>query len=248
MIKEIKTALQTLGMDIAILQNWKKLYDKTKKQLPAVTTKYQSAKKALREADTKLSRLEQLMVAGVEWNREEQKEIQNILKQLKKLKNLVCHEFLVSKEDKEFHLILNTILKLGAKICKRKEDRLLLKSEIENILALIRENLEKEQPDLLMLSFFYLQHNDTELVNLPPTERLKKISQVYQDAFLDPLCDTLTIAIDKADCMKSDLESRNDRKSARILKSTEVLFVNGNSQEEKEQKVQKLIKQLMNES
>ncbi len=245
MIKELKTALQTLGIDTTVLRNWQKLCAKTKKQLPAVTERYQSACNALIEVNTYMSRLEQLMVAGVDWSRNEQKEIQSILKQLKKLENSFHHEFLVSKEDKEFHLIYSTVIKLGIKICNRKEDRLLLKSEIENILALIHEDLEKEKPNLLILSFFYLQHSDSELVNLPPMERVKKISQVYEDVFIRPLCNMLEMAMEKANQLRPELEARKDRKSVRTLSDIEILWVHTNFQLGNKACARQLIEQLI---
>ena len=71
------------------------------------------------------------------------------------MQNNFDHEFLVSKEDQEFHSTYDTILRLGMKALNASDQKLLLQSEIENLLALLKENLEKEEPKIEALTFYY---------------------------------------------------------------------------------------------
>ena len=54
------------------------------------------------------------------------------------MQNNFDHEFLVNKEDQEFHSTYDTILRLGMKALNASDQKLLLQSEIENLLALLK--------------------------------------------------------------------------------------------------------------
>ena len=84
--------------------------------------------------------MEQMLIAEQTADR---KEFGRLLKDLRQMQNNFDHEFLVSKEDQEFHSTYDTILRLGMKALNASDQKLLLQSEIENLLALLKENLEK---------------------------------------------------------------------------------------------------------
>ena len=115
---------------------------------------------------------------------------------MKKRKNTYIHEFLVSKEDKDFHLTYETMIKLIDQFDGSGDHAIILQSETENLLAMIKEDLEKEIPDMLALTYFYIVGSDRELVDLPPKERLEKIKRVYEMEFIRPMERQLTIAKD----------------------------------------------------
>mgnify|MGYP000787048453 CR=1 FL=1 len=103
------------------------------------------------------------------------------------MQNNFDHEFLVSKEDQEFHSTYDTILRLGMKALNASDQKLLLQSEIENLLALLKENLEKEEPKIEALTFYYQLGSDQELAQLPPAEKLEKITYFYEHEFRQPI-------------------------------------------------------------
>ena len=79
--------------------------------------------------------MEQMLIAEQTADR---KEFGRLLKDLRQMQNNFDHEFLVSKEDQEFHSTYDTILRLGMKALNASDQKLLLQSEIENLLALLK--------------------------------------------------------------------------------------------------------------
>lgn len=223
-LKKLKTAMQAMDCDTAVLRNWQRSYEKARKQLPSVMERYHSARNTIVRVEDIMKQLEQKLIDVADWDRQELKELQSALKELKKMQNTFDHELLVSREDKEFHLTYDTILKLGAKMGSRHENRIILQSEIENILALLKEDLEKDRPDFFALSFFYLNHTDKDLIDLPPVERLERIDDIYQTEFLDLLCSPLTRAIVKSDGLQDSLEHADDRKARRVSEEIRILW------------------------
>ena len=104
------------------------------------------------------------------------------------MQNNFDHEFLVSKEDQEFHSTYDTILRLGMKALNASDQKLLLQSEIENLLALLKENLEKEEPKIEALTFYYQLGSDQELAQLPPAEKLEKLHISMNMSFGSRFC------------------------------------------------------------
>ena len=186
-IRQLKKALQAAGCDMAVVKKWQRQLEWTRKQRPSVYAAYMEARSALVHADTYLKQVQQLLTGKEAWTKERFRELSGIRKELKKLENVFDHEFLVSRDDKEFHLTYQSILKQMDKFDGTDDMRIFLLSEVENILALIREDLEKERPDAAVLAFFYLGHTDAELTALPPVGRLVHISSVYEKEFLQPI-------------------------------------------------------------
>jgi hypothetical protein len=95
----------------------------------------------------------------------------------------------VSQDDKDFYLTYQSILRLADSFDGKNDNRILLLSEVENLLGRLAENLEKEQPDPVRLTYFYYKHRDAELSELPAAGKLIRISNVYEEEFLQPLLD-----------------------------------------------------------
>ncbi len=245
-LKELKTALQTLDCDMALVRSWQKAYEKTKKQLPGVRSRYDSAHSAAVLAKQDMELLEQQMKEPGAWSRERVKEFQSVIRELKKLQNAFDHEFVVSREDKELHLTYDTVLKLGMKAGEELEGNIILQSEIENAISLFQENLEKEAPDYFQLSFFYLNHSDADLVDLPPAERLKRVEEVFSEEFRLPMEELLTGACRKADTLRGTLESEKaaSRRAARISEELQILWNGRGEEAAPEERAGRLMKQL----
>ncbi len=246
--KELKTALQTLDCDMAFVKSWQKSYDKTRKLLPGVIGRYSAARSAAVQAESILERLEQSMKDKdtAVWSREQLREFQMHIRELKKLQNAFDHEFLVSKEDKELHLTYQTVIKLGAKLGEEMQQRIILQSEIENALSLLKENLEKEIPDYFQLGFFYLHDTDESLVDLPPSGRLERLRQNFETEFYAPMTKLLTDAIQKADTLKDTLETEQgkSRRADRISEELRVLWNKEGENVPPQERADRLVRQL----
>ena len=165
--------------------------------------------------------MEQMLIAEQTADR---KEFGRLLKDLRQMQNNFDHEFLVSKEDQEFHSTYDTILRLGMKALNAPDQKLLLQSETENLLALLKENLEKEEPKIEALTFYYQLGSDQELAQLPPAEKLEKITYFYEREFRQPILQLLENGISRAGQLKDIYEAATDRASRKKYEMLQVLF------------------------
>lgn len=209
----IREALLAAGCDKNKLKQWQKKYEKLLKQLPDMRKQYHNARTMTTRVEELAKGMEKWLVQETMVDRNGQKDIAEALKEMKRLQGSFDNEFLISREDREFHSTYDSILKLGLKALEQEDQRLLLQSEIENLLSMLRENLEKIRPDLTQLAFFYQGHTDEELVNLPPAERLEKVAQVYREELYTPIEELVLAAIPLADSRMEELLKRGDRKS-----------------------------------
>jgi hypothetical protein len=188
-VRELKRQMQTAGCDMPVVKKWQKQLDWIRRQQSGIYGEYRAARENLVRVDTAVRRMEQLLTEQKLWTKERMREIAELRKELKKLSNSFHHEFLVSREDKDFHMTYNSILRLANEFDGTNDERILLLSEVENLLAPLAENLEKEQPNPAALTYFYLNHKDAELSNLPASGKLIRLSTVYEEEFLQPLLD-----------------------------------------------------------
>lgn len=209
----IREALLAAGCDKGGLKLWQKKYERLIKQLPDMRKQYYNARTSTARVEELAKSMEKLIVQGAPADRSGQKNFAEALRELKRLQGSFDNEFLISREDREFHSTYDSILKLGLKALEQEDQRLLLHSEIENLLSLVRENLEKPRPDLTQLAFFYQGHTDGELVDLPPADRLEKLAQVYREEMYAPIEELVLAAIPLADSRMEELLKRSDRKS-----------------------------------
>ena len=179
-----------------VVKNWQRQLERMQKQYPVQCQQFDNARKSLLEVEAYAKNIEALLVRRDAWTPDKKRELFSIQKELKKRKNTYIHEFLVSKEDKDFHLTYETIVKLIDQFDGSGDHAIILQSETENLLAMIKEDLEKETPDMLALTYFYIVGSDRELVDLPPKERLEKIKRVYEMEFIRPMERQLAIAKD----------------------------------------------------
>ncbi|MCM1107050.1 MAG: hypothetical protein NC355_08915 [Blautia sp.] len=212
-MRVVREALLATDCDRGKLKLWQKKYDHFIKQFPQVKEQYQRARTSTLRVEELAQRMDKLLVQEGEIDKEGQKAFTEALKELKRLQGGFANEFIISREDKEFHSTYESILKLGTKALEEPEQRLILQSEVENLLSLLKENLLKDKPEMAPLCFFYQSHTDKELVDLPPAERLARIAQVYKEEFYAPIEELLLIAIPLADSRMDALLMRNDRKS-----------------------------------
>ena len=214
----VKTALSAAGCDTTAYRSWQKQYEKLKKKKKEEEARYRRCReKTLRvQEDARL--MEHMLTVEPTTDR---RAFGQQLKELKQMQGSFDHEFLIGKEDREFHSTYDTILRLGLKALEEEDQRLLLQSEIENLLELIKENLEKEEPKMQELAFFYLTGSDAQLAELPPAEKYAQIKKHYEHEFVAPVMrileDGIARAADAPDYIKENRGSRRKAEAAGIL-------------------------------
>lgn len=179
-LKGLKKELKTVGADMGFVKGWQKVFDKVKKNCVQLEAQYTQAKTELEQVHTVLKKMEQSLIARKD-------DLIECAKELKKFQGHFNQEFLIGKEDKEFHLIYQTILNLCAKGCKSQKEVLILQSEVENILAVAEEALAKEWPDFRALAYFYLERTDREIYDLPHSDKVAEVERIYETEFLAPM-------------------------------------------------------------
>ena len=182
-LKELKKELKGKGADLSVVRDWQKSFDKVRKQAPAIEQQYLKGKNDL---DVVRNVLEQMECSLIE-NRGMRVEISQKVSELKKYQNAFDLEFLISKEDSDFHLTYKSIMNLGAKKVLEGRDALILQSEVENLLAVVKEAEEKEWPSFRAMAYFYIARTDKEILDLPHVEKVAKINRIYKNEFFKPM-------------------------------------------------------------
>ena len=214
-LEKVKSALAAMDGDMSAFRLWQKQYDKLNRQWQAVQERYQKARQTTEQVHRNAKQLEEILVGDAQGRK---KEAAQILKDWKRLQNGFDHEFLISKEDREFHSTYDTIVRLGIKAVDKEDQKLILQSEVENLIALLKENLGKEKPSAWKLCFYTLNHGEQELMELPPAEKLNCIDNTYQ-----PIIALLVFAIDRADARRETFADATNRKSRKLAEATAIL-------------------------
>ena len=204
-LKPLKKELKLAGADMSAVKNWQKLYEQVKKKAPQMQHTYDDVKNALQELSDILKHMEIDLADREESNyfawRNPMQVLNEKLKtygeQLEFHKNNFNHDFLISEEDTEFHLSYATLLKFCLEGIEEHE-MLFMQSEVENLMAITKEALQKECPDFKALAFFDMRRSANELLELPHFEKITQISDFYENEFLTPMQEILLEAFKNA--------------------------------------------------
>lgn len=183
-LKGLKKELKTAGADMSFVKGWQKVFDKVKKNSKQIEEQYTQAKQELEQVHTVLKQTEGILIA-------KEGKLSECEKELKKYQGHFNQEFLIGKEDKEFHLTYQTILNLAANGRKTQKDVLIMQSEVENILAVTEEALAKEWPSYRAMAYFYLERTDKEIFDLPHSDKVAEVERIYETEFLAPMREVL---------------------------------------------------------
>ncbi|MBQ8518300.1 MAG: hypothetical protein IJ455_01685 [Agathobacter sp.] len=192
-LKGLKKELKSAGADMSVVKAWQKIFDKVKKGSLQMETQYSQAKKELEQVYSVLKKMEENLIAmksDLE-NTVYRDSMSDSAKELKKFQGHFNQEFLIGKEDKEFHLTYQTLLGLCGKGCKGQKDVLILQSEVENILAVTEEALEKEWPSYRAMAYFYIDRTDKDIFDLPHSDKVTEVNRIYENEFLEPMREIL---------------------------------------------------------
>ena len=209
-LKIWKKDLKASGADMSVVKNWQKVFDRVKRETPQTQMQYIDIKKKLEFVYTLLRNTE---MALIEYKRSSlpdrflKRKLLQFYTGLKKYQGAFQHEFLISEEDTEFQLTYQILLEIceGEEFCFIFEDTdtlqieqeistslLIIQSEIENLMAITLEALEKESPQFRALTFYYFERDDTELVNLPHLDKIDMVNHIYEEEFLKPMRQIMT--------------------------------------------------------
>lgn len=191
-LKLLKAALKDAGCDADVIKRWSKQLLGIKKQMPAVVRRYEEAIMKLEEVSEYMQELKAMLSEKKYWDKGSLRDLQYIAKELKKIGTAYDHELVVSREDREFHLIYETIRRQIDKFEGANDARIYLLSEVENLSALIREKLARKKPNSIALTYFYSNYKEEELVDLPPEARILRIEQTAEQEFFGPIFAQLT--------------------------------------------------------
>ena len=194
-LKLIKKAMQTADCDMSVVRAWLKLYEKVKKQTAATKDSYIQARANLEEIQKYAAKLEQVVVEEAWQSSRCKEEVAAITGKLRQMDGSYEHEFLVSRENQEYHLTYHSVIELGQKEC----DKIIFQSEVENLSALNQEILGRETPDFYHLGFYETDRSAEDLSDLPYSEKMRKIGSLYEADFLRPIRKQLITAITYAD-------------------------------------------------
>ena len=153
-------------------------------------------------------------------------------------------EFLISKVDTDFHTTLDSVVKQGERYLSSFDNGIILQSEIENLIHLTNEGLERKKPDLFALSYFYLGHNNKELAELNFTQKTKRVHEIYYEEFWKDILKQLEACVKQAEAINDKYEGTTDRRTARILSELKPLLVGATKQWEPEQTAEYILRDM----
>ncbi len=188
-LKGLKKELKAAGADMSFVKGWQKSFDKVKKGSVQLEIQYSQVKADLEQVHTLLKDMESALIS-VKSDMDNTEFVSRVLdaaKELKKYQGHFNHEFLISKEDKDFHLTYQTLLGLCNKGFKEQREVLIVQSEVENILAVTEEALEKEWPSYRAMAYFYIDRTDREIFDLPHSDKVAEVNRIYETEFLAPM-------------------------------------------------------------
>ena len=131
--KKFKTAMDTAGADMTVVNSWIKLYVKTKKNSSGVAKRYYGVKTGLSSLLSDLKELEQQVIGYCELTGTDRKHFGELIKACKAKSGMFDDEFLISKVDTDFHTTLDSVVKQGERYLSSFDNGIILQSEIENL-------------------------------------------------------------------------------------------------------------------
>lgn len=193
-LKKWKKEWKKAGVDMHFVKNWQKAFEKVKKGAVQTEAQYTQARQELQQVYTILKEMEATLISMKKEfsNASYKSSLSRCAKEMKRFQGHFNQEFLIGKEDKEFHLTYQTILELCHKGFKEQQDVLILQSEIENILAVTEEALAKEWPSFRAMAYFYINRTDKDISDLPHTDKVTEVNRIYETEFLEPMRQVLT--------------------------------------------------------
>lgn len=192
-IKKMKKAMYSCKCDKAVVKSWLKSYEKTLKNKDKIIISYSQAKINLRKIAEGLRQLDQVLSNRKEWSPVKDNQYVNLITMLKALEDKYYHELLIDENDANYNTRYHSMIELAFKYNdflhnrRRKDDSVMLKSEVENLLNLTDENLLKEDLSDFEVSYFLNNKDTADLEGLSIREKQELVSRVYRVEFVGPI-------------------------------------------------------------
>ena len=187
-LKFLKKEFKEANVDMSMIRQWQKSYDKVKQQSVVLGNQYQTAKQELEQVLALLKDIEQQLIKGPV----SKEALALFTKEMKKYQGHFNQEFLIGKEDTDFHSTYASILKLCDRDLSVNVNALILQSEVENLLAVTKEALGKNWPHFRAMAFFYIDRTDKDISDLPHLDKVVKVQGIYEEEFLRPFFNVVT--------------------------------------------------------
>lgn len=217
---KVRTALLITGTNPSVVRDWQKRYDRLCRQWPGVKEQYENARATTEWVRDTAKRMESMLTGETPYDK---KAFTQMIREMKRKQNTFDHVFIVSRSDHEFHSTYDTIVRLGAKACETQEQKLILQSEIENLLALTEEALQKERPSTWKLACYLTVHTGKKLEEMPMNQKLKELDDVYADEITQPVATMLVGSIVYADKWREEGRDLTQRKNRKFMEATKIL-------------------------
>lgn len=215
--KDFKNALQVAGADMSLVRDWLRMYEKTRKSSLTVAGKYFDVRNHLTKLLDGIVKMEEVLRGGEVLSSQQEQQFSETLKMMKKQRGMFDSEFLISKADRDFHTTFDAVMMLGSQFVEKGQNGILLQSEIENLIALVQEGLEREKPDLFALSYFYIKRSNKELEDLTFPEKVTKVMRIYQMEFVNGMQNQIVACLKECDYLCEQCVGKIDKKSMKLL-------------------------------
>lgn len=199
--KGIKRALAVTGGDSDAFKNWYKDFEKLRKQFEDSYTTYYSAKDSMEDVLVMLIEFEKFLADTREWNRDTLRLVEKTIKEMKKEQGKQFHPFLVEADYTDYRTTYESIVRQGASFKGVESDRILLQSEVENLLAIIRETKARKSPNTNHVAYMVCFNRLEEVSDIPYEDKIANMAKIYGKDFYQPIYEILVENIAKADRM-----------------------------------------------
>lgn len=183
-LKELrKHILVTLGGDKAQLSNDLKEFQTSMELGAALYADYVDARDNLNHAREAIVKLLECM--GEKQDTEVKTDLQNLVTCLEK----VYHDCSIREDDLDFQSTLCNLKKMTANYSENMTgmSKVMLRSELENVKAVLDDAAEWKAPDFLALAYYYLHADKNALRDMENEQRNQFVLAYFKNEFMDEL-------------------------------------------------------------
>lgn len=183
-LKELrKHILATEGGDKTKLTNDLKEFQASMELGATLYEEYIDAREHLKQAQILLKKLLECMGASPA------SEVKVSLKSLMIHLESVFHDCSIRKDDMDFQSTLRNLKQMVEKYSENTEgmQSIMLRSELENVKAVLDDAAGWSAPDFLALAYYYLHADKSALADIENEQRNQLVLKYFKDEFMDEL-------------------------------------------------------------
>lgn len=178
-----KHILATVGGDKAKLAKDLKEFGASMELGAALYADYAAAREHLQQAQALLEKLLERM------GEEPAADVKESLKELNNHLEHVYHDCSIREDDLDFQSTLGSLKKLMADYSENMAgmSKIMLRSELENVKAVLDDAIGWAAPDFLALAYYYLHADKDALRDMENEQRNQFVLAYFKDSFMDEL-------------------------------------------------------------